>query len=120
MTKLIGDFEQRLQDADKSKQTLRAYLGTVERFDVWFEKTNRISLTVESLTPTDLRLYRDYLVQTKLKPSSINANLAALRTLGAFISEKTNCVDRVGFLPVQCADRHTVRDFDSHLPFLRR
>ena len=38
MTKLIGDFEQWLQDADKSKQTLRAYLGAVERLDTWFKQ----------------------------------------------------------------------------------
>ncbi|NJM40320.1 MAG: tyrosine-type recombinase/integrase [Anaerolineae bacterium] len=93
MTNLIGDFDRWLQDADKSKQTLRAYLGAVERFDVWFQQTNRSPLSDASLTPTDLRLYRDHLVQAKLKPSSVNANLAALRALGQFVAEKNNGAD---------------------------
>ncbi len=86
-------FERWLQDADKSAQTLRAYIGALNRFNIWFEQTNRTSLTAESLTPTDLCLYRDQLVQTKLKPSSINANLAALRALGQLIAEQTNSAD---------------------------
>lgn len=93
MTKLIENFGRWLRDADKSAQTLRAYIGALERFNIWFEQTNRTPLTAKSLTPTDLRLYRDHLVQAKLKPTSINANLAALRALGTFISEKTNSAD---------------------------
>ncbi len=93
MTNLIEEFGSWLRDADKSTQTLRAYIGAVERFGDWFEQTNRTPLSVESLTPTDLRLYRDFLVRAKLKPSSINANLAALRALGTFISEQTNSAD---------------------------
>ena len=73
MTDLIEDFEGWLRDADKSKQTLRIYVGALGRFGIWFEQSNRAPLTVEALTPTDLRLYRDHLVQAKLKSSSINA-----------------------------------------------
>jgi site-specific recombinase XerD len=93
VTTLIEDFGCWLLDADKSAQTLRAYIGALDRFNIWFEQTNRSPLTAESLTPTDLRLYRDHLVQAKLKPSSINANLAALRALGQFIAEQTNGAD---------------------------
>lgn len=93
MTKLIEDFGRWMRDADKSAHTLRAYIGALGRFNNWFEQTNRSPLTAESLTPTDLRLYRDHLVQAKLKPSSINTNLAALRALGQFIAEQTNGAD---------------------------
>ena len=93
MTNLIEDFSCWLRDADKSTQTLRAYIGALARLNTWFEQTNRTPLTDESLTPTDLRLYRDHLVRAKLKPSSINANLAALRALGQFIAEQTNGAD---------------------------
>ena len=89
MSNLIDDFYRWLSDQDKSEQTKRVYLGAVSRFNKWFEKANRAQLTAQSLTPTDLRLYRDQLVQAKLKPSSTNTNLAALRSLGQFIAEQT-------------------------------
>jgi site-specific recombinase XerD len=93
MSNLIDDFYRWLSDQDKSEQTKRVYLGAVTRFGMWFEKANRALLTAQALTPTDLRLYRDQLVQAKLKPSSTNTNLAALRSLGQFIAEQTKASD---------------------------
>jgi site-specific recombinase XerD len=48
MTKLIRDFERWLRDADKSDQTIRAYVSALNRFDAWFNQTNRKSLTTRS------------------------------------------------------------------------
>ena len=54
MTNLIEDFAGWLRDADKSKQTLRAYVGALDRFGKWFEQTNRTPLTAAALTPTEV------------------------------------------------------------------
>lgn len=85
---LINEFRDWLQGADRARYTIRSYVGTLTRFAAWFERTNRSPLDIRLVTPSDLRLYRDQLVQAQLKPASVNAALAALRAFGNYVAEQ--------------------------------
>lgn len=68
-----------LRQANKSENTVRAYLQRLLRFAEWFESTNGETLTPERVTPTDLREYKAYLLTAqKRKPATVNQALIAI------------------------------------------
>ena len=72
---------------------MRSYVGTLTRFAAWFKQTNGAALSSSLITPADLRLYRDQLVQAQMRPASVNAALAALRAFGVYVAEQTGGSD---------------------------
>ena len=113
-------FEAWLRNADRSEQTVRAYLGACTRFARWFEAINRQALSADSMTmtPSDLRLYRESLIAQKLKPTSINAALAALRTLGLFVAEHYGGANPAAKLPsIELSTQHAPRSLSRQDQF---
>ena len=90
---VIGDFATWLRNADRSSHTIRSYVGTVSRFATWFEQINNAVLVSNLITPADVRLYRDKLIQARMQPASVNATLAAIRAFGVFVAEQTGGTD---------------------------
>lgn len=78
-------FAQFLKDAGKSERTISGYLADLGIFARWFEQTNGEVLCPDNLTPTDVREYKQYLLNVqKAKATTINRHLAALRSYSAW------------------------------------
>lgn len=74
-------FGQFLIDAGKSGRTVSGYLADLEIFSRWFQQTNGEILSPDNLTPTDVREYKQYLLNLqKAKAATINRHLAAIRS----------------------------------------
>jgi integrase/recombinase XerC len=72
-------FENYLIEQDRATLTTRGYLADMKHFSGWFEQTNGEPLTPQTVTPTDIREYRQHLqVTERRKASTINRRLAAL------------------------------------------
>jgi integrase/recombinase XerC len=90
----VEDFVHHLARAERSPLTIKNYRCDLAAFASWFRDTNGDELTPAQITPTDLRAYKRFLVdQRGLKPSSVNRQLA---TLKSFLTWAAG----VGLLPV--------------------
>ena len=78
----LTNFKNHLQDNDFSDLTVRGYLSDLSLFSQWFEKTNGENMSVERVTPTDIKEYRQHLLSVENRAAStINRKLAALSAL---------------------------------------
>lgn len=78
-------FRVHLVSSGKSNRTIIGYLTDLNTFARWFEQTNGYGLSPDNLTPTDIRVYRQFLLNVqKAKASTINRYLSALRAYGAW------------------------------------
>lgn len=76
-------FRKYLIQLGRSERTIAGYLIDLRTFACWFEQTNGYPLAPDNLTPTDVREYRQFLLNIrKAKASTINRHLAALRAYG--------------------------------------
>lgn len=74
-----------LDQQDRSPLTVRGYQADLAHFKRWFEQTNGEPLTVEAVTPSDVRSYRQHLLAVeRRKASTVNRRLAALSALMAW------------------------------------
>ncbi len=73
-------FRAHLVNLGRSGRTVAGYLIDIKTFASWFEQTNGYPLAPDNLTPTDIREYRQFLLNVqKAKASTINRQLAVLR-----------------------------------------
>ncbi len=76
-------FRAHLVSLGRSDRTVAGYLIDIKTFAFWFAQTNGYPLAPENLTPTDVREYRQFLLNIqKAKASTINRQLAVLRAYG--------------------------------------
>jgi site-specific recombinase XerD len=74
-------FTKYLQDTGKSDRTISGYQADLELFANWFQESNSEMLGTDNLTPTDIREYKQYLLNVqKAKAATINRHLAAIRS----------------------------------------
>jgi integrase/recombinase XerC len=82
MKDLIQQFLEALQASDRAASTVSAYRNDLTLFARWFEQTNGQPFTLESVTPTDIRDFRQYgLLVEKRKAATVNRRLAAISAL---------------------------------------
>jgi site-specific recombinase XerD len=82
MNKLLNNFNNYLEDQDLSPLTVKGYLSDLHHFSRWFEQTNGEDLTVERITPTDVKEYKHFLLSVeRRKAGTVNRRLAALAAL---------------------------------------
>lgn len=80
MNETLEPFQDWLVERDRSTRTVQAYTADLSHFTRWFTQTNGQPLTPETLTPTDVREYRQWMVITQgLAPATANRRIAALR-----------------------------------------
>jgi integrase/recombinase XerC len=85
-------FRFQLISSGRSERTVAGYLTDLRSFARWFEQTNGYDLSPENLTPTDVREYRQFLLNVqKAKASTINRQLSALRAYGAW-AKNSSCI----------------------------
>ena len=76
-------FREYLNQLGRAERTIDGYLIDLHTFAGWFEQTTGYLLAPDNLTPTDVREYRQFLLNIrKAKASTINRHLAALRAYG--------------------------------------
>jgi len=82
MNTLIQQFLEALQASDRAVSTVSAYRNDLTLFGRWFEQTNGQPFTLESVTPTDIRDFRQHgLLVEKRKAATVNRRLAAISAL---------------------------------------
>jgi len=82
MDKLLTKFQNHLNDQDLSPLTIKGYLSDLQHFARWFEQTNGEELTVQRITPTDVKEYKHFLLAVeRRKAGTVNRRLAALASL---------------------------------------
>jgi integrase/recombinase XerC len=59
---VFQDFENFLREQDHSKLMIIGYLNDLQQFSRWFEQTNGETFTLQGVTPTDVREYRQHLL----------------------------------------------------------
>ena len=79
---LIDAYKTHLENEDRSALTVTGYVADARLFIVWFEKHNAETFKIESVTPSDVREYRQYLQEIqKRKANTVNRKLASLSSL---------------------------------------
>jgi site-specific recombinase XerD len=77
----IDRFTDELRRQEKSPNTIQSYRYDLVLFARWLEATTDEAFQASSVTPTDLRAYRAYLLNVERRsPATINRRLASLRT----------------------------------------
>jgi site-specific recombinase XerD len=77
----IEMFTDELRRQEKSLNTVESYRYDLVLFSRWLEATNGHPFEASTVTPTDLREYRSYLLRAEHRsPATINRRLASLRT----------------------------------------
>ncbi len=85
---ILTEFTAYLHDHDRAVLTINGYVADVRLFARWFEQTNHEAFTPQVVTPTDVREYRQHLLNVKRqKASTINRKLAALSTFMVWAKE---------------------------------
>ena len=77
---LIETFIDYLIANDRSPATIKSYTSDLYLFAKWFEEKNHEELKAKKITPTDLRQYKQHLIDYPMKPSSINRKIGVLKT----------------------------------------
>jgi len=82
---VIQQFEQYLKEQDRSPYTVKGYGHDLRMFTRWFEQTNGEAMTPQTVTPSDMREYRQYLVAIKQnRANTVNRRLIAVSRLMAW------------------------------------
>lgn len=85
---MLEQFRDYLTTRDRSERTVSGYVHDLSLFARWFEQTNGEPLAPRSLTPTDVREYRQRMLNIQhAKPATINRHLAAIRAYGEWAKE---------------------------------
>jgi integrase/recombinase XerC len=82
MNKLLTNFQKHMDDQDLSPLTVKGYLSDLNHFARWFEQTNGEVLTVQRITPTDVKEYKHFLLSVeRRKAGTVNRRLASIAAL---------------------------------------
>ena len=74
-------YKNYLVSNDKANKTVRGYLSDLRMFARWFEQSNDEIFSPHTITPTDVRTYRQYLLTVKRsKASTINRRLMSINS----------------------------------------
>ena len=83
--RIFADFFSYLHDHDMSDNTIRGYRTDLEIFADWFRETNGKNVTLHTITPTDIRAYKQFLrTVAKQNPNTVNRKLSALFSLSSW------------------------------------
>ncbi len=76
---MIEKFLLHQSQQDKSTYTITGYKIDLYQFSDWFNRTNEKPMKPDVVTPLDIKEYKTYLENRKLKPGTINRKLNVLR-----------------------------------------
>jgi integrase/recombinase XerC len=67
------------KSTDKSPATLASYRSDLTQFAIWFGSVNSVEMRLLNITPTDARQYKQHLIDSNLRPQTINRRLLSLK-----------------------------------------
>lgn len=67
------------KSTDKSPATLASYRSDLIQFAIWFESVNKVEMGLVNITPSDTRQYKQQLIDSDLRPQTINRRLLSLK-----------------------------------------
>lgn len=81
MTKItqIKQYIAYQKSTDKSPATLVSYCSDLIQFAIWFGKVNNTDMDLLHITPTDVRQYKQCLIDSNFRPQTINRRLLSLK-----------------------------------------
>ncbi|WP_017756028.1 tyrosine-type recombinase/integrase [Calidifontibacillus oryziterrae] len=82
----IEDYKTYLENEDKSVNTIKSYIDTIEKFQVWLQDNFQIN-NPKIIAVREIKLYRENLL-TKLSPTSVNQKISAIKTFYEFLLEQ--------------------------------
>jgi site-specific recombinase XerD len=86
---ILESFGKWLVEQDKASLTVKGYLSDLRCFARWFEQTNGENFSLQAVTPTDVREYRQFLLAVeRRKANTVNRRLAALSSLMTWAREQ--------------------------------
>jgi len=120
MPEFLATFAASLTAQEVARNTVQSYLLDLEAFARWFVTTNGEELSLNGITPTDVREYKAYLITVaRAKPATVNRHLAAIRRLcrwakgqgliGENPAEEIKGVERVRVAPKALSKREVDR-----------
>src|SRR5437763_16793653 len=80
MAAILERFGRFLERAERSPHTIRNYRSDLAGLAAWFTARTAEQFALSTLTPTDLRAYKRWLIAQNLKPNTINRKLATLKS----------------------------------------
>lgn len=81
LTTILKQYSHYLSDQDMSDLTITGYLSDLRLFAKWFKECNDRELTLEAITPTDIKEYRRALqMEERRSANTINRRLSSLST----------------------------------------
>ena len=75
----IEDYITYQKSCGKSSLTLTSYRSDLVQFAKWFERINSMDLKLLKITPTDMRYYKQHLMDANLRPQTINRRLLSVK-----------------------------------------
>lgn len=102
---IIEQYLEFLGNNDRSISTISSYRSDLYLFAKWFESKNNEEVKPHRITPTDLRFYKQYLVDAGMKPNSINRKLRVLKSFINYLIETDRIKQR---FPIPKPVRDTV------------
>ncbi len=82
MITAMEQFIESLQERDVSPLTIKGYKSDLTDFMRWFAETQMEIPSIETVTPTDIKAYKHYLlVDKRYKASTVNRKLSALSAM---------------------------------------
>ena len=103
---LIETFIEYLKVNDRSPATIKSYTSDLYLFAKWFAEKNHEELKAKKITPTDLRQYKQHLIDYPMKPSSINRKIGVLKTFMNWLLD-TNRIQQRFPLPKMVKETNT-------------
>lgn len=79
--KIISTFINYQKELQKSNRTLQSYQSDLQVFARWFKENNYETLSLSKITPTDVRHFKRYLIDSGFKPSTISRKLLSIKYL---------------------------------------
>lgn len=102
-SKILTQFEQYLSQIALSPMTITNYMADLRVFTRWAEQNYPPQFSLQRVSPTQIRAYRDYMLNEKKRAvSTINRHLQALRKCCAYLSQTqlapSNAADEINLL----------------------
>lgn len=82
MNIVLNKFLKDLKNRDISEKTIKGYTSDLKLFTNWFQQKNDEQMSIERITPTDIKEYKQYLLQVENhKANTINRHMASISSL---------------------------------------
>lgn len=78
---VISTFIEYQKGLNKSDATLRSYQSDLKVFARWFKEVNNETLSLSKITPTDVRAFKKYLIDSGFKASTISRKMLSIKYL---------------------------------------